>query len=106
MTMPNITDEIASQVLQTDQPVVFFFTAEWCGRCKILGPTLEQLSDEFSGRAVIYQVNVDNCPQTAMKYGVRSPPEVIFIKNSKVVDKHVGSVPKTVLQEKLSAQLS
>ena len=93
-------------VLKSDKVAIVDFWAEWCGPCRAVGPIVEELSKEYEGRAVIGKVDVDNNPETAMKYGIRSIPTILFIKNGVVVDKHVGAAPKAQLVEILSKHLS
>ena len=82
------------------------FWAEWCGPCRMVGPVVEELAKEYDGKAVVGKVNVDNNPQVAMKYGIRSIPTILFIKNGEVVDRSVGAVPKSQLAGKLDGQLA
>ncbi len=72
----------------------------------MVAPVVEELAKEYDGKAVIGMVNVDNNPQTAMKYGIRSIPTILFIKNGEVVDRSVGAVPKSQLSQKLEGQLA
>jgi thioredoxin 1 len=82
------------------------FWAEWCGPCKMLTPVVEELAKDYDGKAVIGKLNVDENPTVSQQFGIRSIPTVLFIKNGAVVDKSIGAVPKSVLEEKLSAHLS
>ena len=81
------------------------FWAEWCGPCRMVGPVVEELSNDYTGKAVVGKVNVDQNPGVAAKYGIRSIPTILFFKNGEVVDKSVGAVPKAALSEKLDAAL-
>ena len=96
-TDANFEDE----VLNTDQPVLVDFWATWCGPCRTIAPTIEKLAADFDGRAKIVKLDVDNNPQTAMKYGIRSIPSLLFFKDGKPVDQMVGVVPERVLADKL-----
>jgi len=91
------------EALKYELPVVVDFWAEWCGPCRMIGPIMEELAESFDGKAKIGKLNVDENPQIAMKYGVRSIPTVLFIKNGEVVDKVIGAVQKSVFIEKLSS---
>ncbi|MFT4535045.1 MAG: thioredoxin 1 [Saprospiraceae bacterium] len=81
------------------------FWAEWCGPCRLVGPIIDDLATEYEGKAKIGKVDVDANPEISMKYGVRSIPTILFIKDGEVVDKHVGSTTKAALKAKLDAHL-
>jgi thioredoxin 1 len=81
------------------------FWAEWCGPCRLVGPVIDDLAKDYDGKALVGKVNVDQNPETSMKYGVRSIPTILFIKNGEVVDKHVGTATKATLSQKLDALL-
>ena len=79
------------------------FWAEWCGPCKAFAPVLEDLARESAGTVTLAKVNVDENPGLAGRYGIRSIPTVLFVKEGKVVDQVIGSIPKAKVKEKLSA---
>ena len=101
-----ITDANFNEVLNTDKPVLVDFWAEWCGPCKMIGPIVTQLAGEYEGKAVIGKVNVDENPNTAAQFGIRSIPTLLVFKGGEIVDKQIGAVPKAVLAGKLDAQLN
>ncbi len=90
-------------VLESDKPSLVDFWATWCGPCRMIAPSIDELNIEFEGQAVIGKVDVDNNQEIAAKYGVRNIPTLLFFKGGVVVDKVVGVVPKEQLKEKLLA---
>lgn len=102
MAVTEVTDQSFDEiVLQSDIPVMVDLWAVWCGPCKMIHPIIEELSEEYKGKALMTKLDVDTNKETAMKYGIRNIPTVLFIKNGEVVDKQVGAVPKKKFVEKL-----
>lgn len=86
-----------NEVLGADVPVVVDFWAEWCGPCKAIGPSLEEISDEMEGKVKITKLNIDENPDLAAQYGVRSIPTLLLFKNGETASMQVGAKPKTAL---------
>lgn len=83
--------------------VLVDFWAEWCGPCRMVGPVVEQLAEEYKGKALVGKINVDHNQEVPFKYNVRSIPTILIFKNGELVDKHVGATSKSVLAAKLEA---
>ncbi|WKN44350.1 thioredoxin [Tunicatimonas pelagia] len=101
-----ITDSNFNEVINSDQPVLVDFWAEWCGPCKMIAPVVDELANDYDGKAVVGKVDVDSNPEVAGKFGIRSIPTLLVFKNGEIVDKQVGAVNKSVLSQKLDAQLA
>ncbi|MDX1940721.1 MAG: thioredoxin [Saprospiraceae bacterium] len=91
--------------LERDGLTVIDFWAEWCGPCRMVSPIVEELSKEYDGKVLVGKVDVDTNPEVSMKYGIRSIPTILFLKNGEVVDKHVGATSKQVLANKIEAHI-
>ena len=89
-----INDANIAEVLASGKPVVIDFWATWCGPCRVLGPTVEEVAEEYADKAIVAKCNVDDCEDISMKYGIRNIPTLVYIKNGEVVDRTVGVVSK------------
>ena len=97
------SDNFEQEVAKSTTPVVVDFWAEWCGPCKMIGPMLEQLATEYSGKVKVGKVNIDLFQQLAVQYRINSIPTLLFFKNGQVVDQVVGAKPLKDLKAKFDS---
>ena len=95
------TDNFETEVIQSNQPVLVDFWAEWCGPCRQIAPAVDEVAAEYEGRAIVGKVNVDHHPEIASQYGIRSIPSLLIFLQGKVQQQIVGSVEKKELVEAL-----
>ena len=101
-----INDSNYEEVVAEGKPLVLDFWATWCGPCRMVGPIIEALAEEYAGRVIVGKVDVeDEADELVAKFGIRNVPTVLFIKNGEVVDKLVGAATKPKYVEKIQAML-
>ena len=100
-----ITDSNFQEILAEGKPVVMDFWAPWCGPCKMVGPIIDELATEYEGKVIIGKCDVDENGDVAAEYGIRNIPTVLFFKNGELLDKQVGSAPKSAYVAKIEAIL-
>jgi thioredoxin 1 len=106
MATASVSDsEFATKVLQSEKPVLVDFWADWCGPCKMIGPSLEEISDEMGDQVTILKLNIDDHPDTPSRYGVRGIPTMILFKGGEVAETKVGAAPKAALKSWLLESL-
>ncbi len=99
-------DNFDEEVVKSDKPVLIDFWATWCGPCKMIAPIVEELVDEYEGKAKIGKLDVDNNQQTAIKFGVRSIPTILIFKDGKLKDTIIGAVPKGQIVQRLNSAIA
>jgi thioredoxin 1 len=95
-----------AEILDADKVALVDFWASWCGPCMMLGPVIEELAGEYEGKAIVAKLNVDDNPQTAAKFGIRSIPSMLIFKNGEVVDQMVGAMPKNMIAKKIDQYIA
>lgn len=100
-----ITDSNVQELMNSGKPLVIDFWAPWCGPCKMVGPIIDELAQEYEGEVIIGKCDTDENADLPVTYGIRSIPTILFFKNGELVDKHVGAAPKSVLANKIKALL-
>jgi thioredoxin 1 len=100
-----ITDTNFKELVSGDKPVMVDFWAEWCGPCRMIGPSVEELAQEYEEKAIVGKVNVDENIEISTEFNIRSIPTILFFKGGELVDKHVGAASKNALEDKLKALL-
>lgn len=102
----DLTSKTFNEALQNELPIIVDFWAPWCGPCKVLSPTVEEIGETYKGRAVVAKINVDENNDVAMRYGVMSLPTLKFFKNGQVVGEVVGAAPRQMIVAELEKHLS
>lgn len=99
-------DNFEQEVLKSDVPVLVDFWAEWCAPCRAIAPAVEEIAEEYQGKAKVGKLDVDSNPKVAVEYGIRSIPTLLVFKNGEIAEQIIGAVPKAQLVSKLEGAMN
>lgn len=103
MTVPVNDSNFKEVVLEAGVPVVVDFWATWCGPCRMLSPVMDALAEKFDGKVIVAKCNVDDSTDVPMQFGIRNIPTVLFFKDGQMVDRSVGAVPQSEMENKINS---
>ena len=98
-------NNIQSEVMNSDKPVLLDFWAPWCGPCRAVGPIIDELAKEYEGKVHVVKMNVDENPATPTKFGIRAIPTLVVFKNGETVEQITGAVTKVAMKELLDSKV-
>mgnify|MGYP000964528793 FL=1 len=97
-------NNIQSEVMNSDKPVLLDFWAPWCGPCRAMGPIVDECAEEYAGKLKVFKMNVDENPATPARFGIRAIPTLIIFKDGNAVEQHTGSMPKDQLRQLIDSK--
>lgn len=98
-----VTDSNINEIIASSKIVMIDFWAAWCGPCRALTPTVDEIAAEWEGKVTVAKCNVDDCQDVAVNFGIRNIPTLLFFKNGELVDRTVGALPKSQIETKLKS---
>jgi len=101
----DVTDESIDTILASQKPFLLDFSAEWCGPCKMMSHVVELIANDLDGKAIVGKLDIDENPNSSARFGVRNFPTFLFFKDGKLVDRVIGAVPRSVLEQKIKSLL-